>query len=75
MTDYIDTWVYDHLKMYGNTVIRKETVEHYGVEYLAELLSDIMGKPVKITVSNTFFDYEVGLKVKVANTYIAWMKN
>lgn len=73
--DYIDEWVFDHLKTYGNTVIRKETVEHYGIDYLEELLTDIMGKPVTIKVSDTFYDFDAGLKIKGAYTFIAWMKN
>lgn len=75
MNDYIDTWVYDHLKEYGNTIIRTETVEYYGVDYLQILLTDIMGKPVVIKASDTFYDIDEHMVRKAVKVYTAWMKD
>lgn len=77
MTDVIPTWVYDVLSEYHNCSLPNIMVETYGVDYLTDLLSDIMGKPIEITSSDYMYEYDIGQKVtrRKKKVYTAWMKN
>lgn len=71
--DVIPTWVYDLLAVYGNAVIPPEVIDYYGVAYTAELLTDIMGKPVTIK-SNKYQDFTRYGKPVTKIGYSAWLK-
>lgn len=73
VNDVIPTWVYDLLAQYGNAVIPPEVIDYYGVSYTAELLTDIMGKPVTIKI-NKYQDLTKYGKPIIKKGYIAWMK-
>lgn len=72
-TDKIPTWTYRVLKTCGNVALSREVVDYYGVEYLRELLTDIMGAKVVITAS---WQRDYGeVTSKKHKEYVAWMKD
>lgn len=75
MRDVIPTWVYDVLKEYHNVAIPDEVVDHYGVDYLSDLLSDIMGEKVEVREQTIYYDFDIGQSVtkRKGVVYTAWM--